>query len=63
MMCGYNFFGAEHILFGTDMPFDEEIGAGSTRQTIKSVEQMQITDAERKTIYEDNAKKLMRLSI
>ena len=61
MMCGYNFFGADHILLGTDMPFDEEIGAWSTRQTIKSIEKMDITDAEREKIFEGNARKLLRL--
>ena len=45
-----------------DMPFDGELGAWSTRKTIESIEQMDITDAERKQIYEDNARQLLRLS-
>lgn len=63
LMCGYDFFGAEHILFGTDMPFDSEIGLRAVCQTVESIEKMEITDTERKEIFEENAKKLLRLSI
>ena len=61
LMCGYEFFGADHLLFGSDMPFDVEQGALMPRKTIQSVEQMAITDSEKKMIYEGNAKRLMHL--
>jgi predicted TIM-barrel fold metal-dependent hydrolase len=63
LMCAYAFFGADHLLFGTDMPFDCEYGDRFTRQTIYSIEQMDISDMERKKIFEDNARKLLRLPI
>ncbi len=63
LMCGYDFFGADHILFGTDMPFDSQIGDRAIRQTILSIEQMEIPDSEKKKIFEDNAKKLFRLPV
>ena len=56
LMCGYKHFGAERILFGTDMPFGSEAGSWPVRMTIESVDKMAITEAERKLIYEDNAK-------
>jgi len=62
LMCGYEFFGADHMLFGTDMPFDAELGVWVIRETVASVERMPITNAEKRKIYEDNAKKLLRLS-
>jgi predicted TIM-barrel fold metal-dependent hydrolase len=61
MMCGYNFFGTEHILFGTDMPFDAEHGLWTLRKTVESIEQMEITDLERKKIFEDNTRRLLRI--
>ena len=61
LMCGYAFFGAEHILFGTDMPFDNQLGDRFTRQTILSIKQMDISDSEKRKIFEDNARRLMRL--
>lgn len=63
LMCAHAFFGAEHLLFGTDMPFDCERGDRYTRQTINSIEQMEISDLEKKKIFEDNARSLLRLPI
>ena len=63
LMCAYAFCGAEHMLFATDMPFDSQAGYRLVRETIRSVEEMDITDAEKKMIFEDNARKLLRLPI
>ncbi len=61
LMCGYAFFGADHMLFGTDMPYDTEFGDMFIRQTIAAIEQMDIPDSDKKKIFEDNARKLLRL--
>ena len=45
------------------MPFDAEVGAWSVRKTVESIEKMPIPEAERKLIWEGNAKKLMRLKL
>ncbi len=64
LMCGHDFFGPDHIIFGIDFPLgDIEHGDRNYRQTINAIEQMDITDEDRKKIYEDNARKLMRLPI
>lgn len=64
LMCAHTFFGADRILFGADFPLgDVEYGDRNYRQTISAIEQMGITEADRKKIYEDNARRLMRLSI
>ena len=61
MESGLAFFGAERILFGTDMPFDPERGPGFIRDTIAAMDRMRATDAERAAIYEGNARRLLRL--
>jgi aminocarboxymuconate-semialdehyde decarboxylase len=61
LMCAYEFFGAEKLLFGTDLPFDNQFGSRVTRQTIHAIEEMEISDIDKKLIYEDNARKLLRL--
>jgi predicted TIM-barrel fold metal-dependent hydrolase len=61
LMCGYKFFGEDHILFGTDMPYDPENGAILIRGTIEAVEGMDIPEKDRKKIYEDNARRLLKL--
>jgi aminocarboxymuconate-semialdehyde decarboxylase len=61
MESGLAFFGAERILFGTDMPFDPERGPGFIRDTIAAMERMRASDAERRLIYAGNARRLLRL--
>jgi predicted TIM-barrel fold metal-dependent hydrolase len=64
LMCGFDFFGPDHIIFGIDFPLgDTEKGDRNYRQTINAIEQMAITEEDKKKIYEDNARKLMRLPI
>jgi predicted TIM-barrel fold metal-dependent hydrolase len=64
LMCGWDFFGPDHILFGIDFPLgDTEKGDRNYRQTINAIEAMAISDEDKKKIYEDNARKLMRLII
>ena len=54
-MCTYDFCGADHMLFGTDMPFDMELGNEAVRETIRSVERMEIPKEEKEAIFEKNA--------
>jgi predicted TIM-barrel fold metal-dependent hydrolase len=64
LMCGYEFFGADHVLFGIDFPLgDIENGDRNYRQTINAIEAMPISDEDKKKIYEDNARRLMRLPV
>lgn len=64
LMCAYAFGGADHLLFAADMPLgDSLMGYRNYRQTIEAIEQMEISDAEKKMIFEDNARALMRLPI
>jgi len=63
LMCAYAFCGADHLIFATDMPFGNQLGERLVRETIRSVNEMSIGDVERKMIFEENARKLMRLPI
>ncbi|MFC1868853.1 amidohydrolase family protein [Thermodesulfobacteriota bacterium] len=63
LMCAYEFFGADNILFGTDMPFDTENGERYLRQVISAINGMNINESEKQKIFEDNARKLMRLPL
>ncbi len=61
LMCGYALFGADHLLFGTDMPYDAQLGDRIVRNTIESVDRMAIDEREKQQIYSDNARKLCNL--
>ena len=59
--CGVAFFGADRLLFGTDMPFDPEKGPGFIRETIRSIEEMDISAEDKMKIYQGNARRLLKL--
>ncbi|MBW1738155.1 MAG: amidohydrolase [Deltaproteobacteria bacterium] len=61
--CGRAFAGVGQMVFGTDLPFDNQFGRRLIRQTIEAVERMDLTDEEKKKIYRDNAIKLLRLPL
>jgi aminocarboxymuconate-semialdehyde decarboxylase len=63
LMLARSFFGVEHLLFGTDFPFAGHNGERVTRQTINAIEEMDISDIEKKKIFENNARVLIRLPI
>ena len=61
LACGYEFFGPERIVFGTDFPYDDENGERFTREVIKAVDNLDIGIQEKDMIYHINAKKLLNL--
>jgi predicted TIM-barrel fold metal-dependent hydrolase len=59
--CGIDFFGCDHVLFGTDCPFDPEGGPMFIRDIIKVLDAIDVTEDERKKIYHLNAERMLRL--
>lgn len=55
----FSFFGSEHLLFGTDSPFDLQGGAGFTRDTITSIEALLVSPADKTAIYGGSLQKLI----
>ena len=59
--CGLDFFGADHVLFASDCPFDPEKGPGFIRETIRVINELPISDEVRTKIFETNARRLLKL--
>jgi predicted TIM-barrel fold metal-dependent hydrolase len=59
--CGLGFFGPERLLFGTDMPFDLDGGPGYVRGAVRALDAMDLSDDQRRMIYEGNARRLLNL--
>lgn len=57
------FFGEDRVLFASDAPFDPEGGPMYIRETIAQIDAMDISDAQRSKIYQDNAVRLLGLQI
>jgi predicted TIM-barrel fold metal-dependent hydrolase len=62
-LCGLDFFGADHVVFASDAPFDPEGGPMYIRETIKILDNLDISEADRAKIYHGNAETLLRLPV
>lgn len=59
--CGLAFFGSDHVLFGSDMPFDAEGGSRYIRETLAAIEEMTASPADKQRILRENAIRLLGL--
>jgi uncharacterized protein len=59
--CGLEFFGVDHVLFASDMPF-EPVPGMYARETIENIEALDITPAQKDQIYCGNAMRLLKLA-
>jgi predicted TIM-barrel fold metal-dependent hydrolase len=56
----YDFFGPDHILFGSDGPMDATGGRAFTLDARKSVEKMGLSQADQKKIFSENILRLLK---
>jgi aminocarboxymuconate-semialdehyde decarboxylase len=61
LACGLAFFGAEHVVFASDCPFDPEGGPMFIREGINSIEALNLSETDKRRIYFGNAMKLLRM--
>ncbi len=55
-----DFFGGQHIVFGTDSPFG---GEGSVTRNIRAIESLGVNESVKKNILVNNAKRLIHLPV
>jgi aminocarboxymuconate-semialdehyde decarboxylase len=61
LACGIAFFGADHVVFASDCPFDPEGGPMFIREGIRSLEELNLPEGDKRKIYFGNAMKLLRM--
>jgi predicted TIM-barrel fold metal-dependent hydrolase len=61
LQCSYDYYGADHMLFGTDAPLGPRWGM--IEGTIRSIERMAIPDTDKEKIFSDNAIELFKLAL
>ncbi|MCX7151234.1 MAG: amidohydrolase family protein [Proteobacteria bacterium] len=61
LRCGLDFFGIDKIVFASDCPFDPENGPMFIREGIRSIEDLKLSDEDKRKIYFGNALKLLNL--
>ena len=57
-VCGLEFYGADHVVFASDCPFDPEQGPGYIRDTIRILDSLDLSKEDRDKIYFRNLEKL-----
>jgi predicted TIM-barrel fold metal-dependent hydrolase len=57
-LCGLEFYGVDNVVFASDCPFDPEGGTQYIRETIKIIDGLDISKADRDKIYFRNIEKL-----
>ena len=55
LRCGYEFFGADKVVFATDTPL------GPIKPAIEALKKLEMSDADRRKIFSGNAEKLLKL--
>ncbi len=60
--CGIEFFGVDRCLFASDCPFDPEGGPMFIRDTIKILNELEVSEADREKLFVSNTKKLLKLA-
>jgi aminocarboxymuconate-semialdehyde decarboxylase len=61
LACGIAFFGADHVVFASDCPFDPEGGPMFIREGIRSIEELGLAEGDKRKIYFGNAMRLLKL--
>ena len=57
-ICGLEFYGADRVVFASDCPFDPEGGPGYIRETIKILDGLDLSKADRDKIYFGNLERI-----
>jgi uncharacterized protein len=61
LLCGLEFYGADHVLFASDTPFGPEGGRAYIRDCIAAVDSLEIAAADKEKIFCRNARTLFGL--
>jgi len=61
LRCGLDFFGVDRVVFASDCPFDPEGGPMFIREGIRSVEDLKLSQSDKRKIYFGNAMKLLKM--
>lgn len=61
LRCGLDFFGPEHIMYGTDFPMGANEGESGPVKVLDSIRELDISDQDRELILSGNLRRLLKL--
>jgi len=59
--CAMAFYGVDNMVFASDAPFDPEKGPMYIRETIRVIDELELSDADRAKVYSGNIARLVGL--
>ena len=59
IQCGIDFFGSDHMVFASDLPFDPEDGFGYVRRTLRDIAALDASDDIKDNLYYRNALRIL----
>jgi aminocarboxymuconate-semialdehyde decarboxylase len=62
LRCGLDFFGADRVMFATDMPFDTQGGLKYIEVALQAMQTLDASPADKAKIFEHNARRLFHLA-
>lgn len=63
LQCAIDFYGVDHVLFGSDSPYGPPVHCGYLKHTVESLDQLELSDADRDAIYHGNVCGLLGLEL
>jgi len=63
LRCSIDFYGIEHVLFGSDSPYGPPRHGGYLKPTIESIDRLELSESEREAVYHANAGRLLGLTV
>jgi predicted TIM-barrel fold metal-dependent hydrolase len=63
LQCSIEFYGVDHIVFGSDSPYGPPTHGGYLMPTIENIDELDLTGEERAAIYHGNITKLLGLPV
>ncbi|HZT06140.1 MAG TPA: amidohydrolase family protein [Chloroflexota bacterium] len=61
--CAMDFLGLDHMMFGSDMPFDPERGTAFIRWTIENIGELSLSEAQLADLYQNNAARILGVRV
>jgi aminocarboxymuconate-semialdehyde decarboxylase len=63
MRCAMEFLGLDHMMFGSDMPFDPERGTAFIRWTMENIDELGLTPQQLEDLYQNNAARILGVKV
>jgi len=62
MRCGWDFFGPERLMYGTDYPFGREFGEQFVRENLAALKKLNLENPDLNKILGENARRLLKIN-